>query len=146
MNVLVVFYSRRGKTERLALAAGVGAIQARANIRLRRLAPLASAEEIARDAEWSDNLERIKKDYIEPREIDAQWAEALILAAPKDCTAEMEKYLASAQLTGKIAAVLGGFSELAKRAGLKVAPGDCETEDGAIAQAYGRKTAQGVGV
>ena len=38
VNVLVVFYSRYGETERLALAAGLGAIQEEANIRLRRLA------------------------------------------------------------------------------------------------------------
>ena len=94
--VMVVFYSRRGQTEKLALAAGVGAIQARANIRLRRLADLASAEAIAADAEWSENLARMKKEYIAPREIDAQWANVGILAAPKDCSAEMERYLESA--------------------------------------------------
>ena len=37
INVLVVFYSRYGNAERIALAAGVGAIQARGNIRLRRV-------------------------------------------------------------------------------------------------------------
>jgi len=36
-NVLVVFYSRTGVTETQALAVGVGAIQGRANIRLRRI-------------------------------------------------------------------------------------------------------------
>ena len=33
INALVVFYSRYGTTEKLALAAGLGAIQADANIR-----------------------------------------------------------------------------------------------------------------
>ena len=47
INALVVFYSRHGETERLALAAGVGAVQARANIRLRRLKDLADAATIA---------------------------------------------------------------------------------------------------
>jgi len=37
VNVVVVFYSRTGSTERLALAAAVGAVQGRALIRLRRL-------------------------------------------------------------------------------------------------------------
>ncbi len=143
MNVLVVFYSRRGKTEKLALAAGVGAIQARANIRLRRLPDAASAERIAADAEWSENRERMKKDYIAPREIDAEWAEAVILAAPMDCPGEMEKYLESVRLEGKRAAVLGGFSDAAKRSGLKVVEGDCETEDSAVALAHGRRTAEG---
>ena len=37
VNVLVIFYSRSGATETLALAAAVGAVQARGSIRLRRL-------------------------------------------------------------------------------------------------------------
>lgn len=146
-NVMVVFYSRRGQTEKLALAAGVGAIQARANIRLRRLADLASAEAIAADAEWSENLARMKKEYIAPREIDAQWANVVILAAPKDCTAEMERYLESASsiLQGKIAAVLGGFANAAAQAGLKVVPGEHGSVDSDRALAYGRRAAQEVG-
>ncbi len=146
-NVLVVFYSRRGKTESLALAAGVGAIQARANIRLRRLPDLATADIISVDAEWSENLERMKKDYIAPREVDVQWANVVILAAPRDCTAEMERYLdaAGALLQGKTAAVLGVFADAAARAGLKVVPGDCTTEDNAVALSYGRMAAESGG-
>ncbi len=143
-NVLVVFYSRRGKTEKLALAAGVGAIQARANIRLRRLPDLASAETILRDAEWNENLERMTKDYIAPREIDAEWAQVVILAAPHDCTAEMERYLESARLEGKTGAVLGVFGGAAEKAGLKIVAGKHTTGDPAIACAYGRQAAGGM--
>jgi len=143
MNVLVVFYSRRGETEKLALAAGVGAIQARANIRLRRLTDLADAETIRRDPVWSENLERMKKDYIAPREVDGQWANVLILAAPADCMAEMEGYLEGSRATlhGKSAAVLGGFADLAARAGLTVVPGSATDRDRAVA--YGRLAASG---
>ena len=56
LNVLVVFYSRYGITEQLALAASVGAIQMRGSIRLRRLPDLADAEAIRADAVWSENL------------------------------------------------------------------------------------------
>ena len=142
MNVLVVFYSRRGETEALALAAGVGAIQARANIRLRRLPDLADAETIRQDTAWSENLERMKKDYIAPREVDAKWADVLILAAPRDRTTEMEQYLESAGpiLQGKIAAVLGGFGDVVARAGLTVVPGSGENRDSAVA--YGRLAAE----
>jgi hypothetical protein len=144
VNVLVVFYSRRGETEKLALAAGVGAIQARANIRLRRLIDLPEPATIQADAEWSENLARMKKDYIAPREVDPPWADALILAAPRDCTGEMERYLEAARelLQGKIAAVLGGFADAANRAGLTVAPptGAAEDRDGAVA--YGRLVAE----
>lgn len=143
VNVLVIFYSRYGDTEKLALAAGVGAIQARANIRLRRLPDLADAATIQSDAAWSENLERMKKDYIAPREIDAQWANLLILAAPRDGTLEMLRYLdlAGQSLKGKTAAVLGTFADAAERAGLTVVPGDRQLTS-SDALAYGRSAAE----
>jgi len=95
VNVLVVFYSRRGETEKLATAAGVGAIQARANLRLRRLKDLADAETIARDPVWKAALERLNMDYIAPREIDAQWADVILVASPADARTEMTRYLES---------------------------------------------------
>ena len=58
VNVLVVFYSRYGQTERLALAAGLGAIEAEGNIRLRRVADLAAPPQIEADAEWCRCLAR----------------------------------------------------------------------------------------
>jgi NAD(P)H dehydrogenase (quinone) len=142
VNVLVVFYSRRGETEKLALAAGVGAIQARANIRLRRLPDLADPETIQQDPAWSQNLERMKKDYIAPREVDGQWANVLLLAAPSDRAAEMERYLESARpiLQGKIAAVIGGFADAAAQAGLTIVPGSAGDRDSAVA--YGKRAAE----
>ena len=95
VNVLVVFYSRRGDTEKLATAAGVGAIQARANLRLRRLKDLADAETIARDPVWTMEIARMNMDYIAPREIDAQWADVILVASPVDAGAEMTQYLAA---------------------------------------------------
>lgn len=143
-NVMVVFYSRYGDTEKLALAAGVGAIQARANIRLRRLADLASAETIQADKRWSEMMPRWKKDYIAPREIDAQWAEVVILAAPRDATKEMEQYLesAAALLAGKTAAVLGSFGAAAERAGLKVVPWSEPLDEAPKCTAYGKLAAE----
>ena len=61
INALVVFYSRYGTAERLALAAGLGAIQADANIRLRRVADRADSATIEADAEWKTNRERFLK-------------------------------------------------------------------------------------
>jgi len=102
VNVMVVFYSRYGETERLALAAGLGAVQARANIRLRRLKDLANAETIERDPRWSENLQRMLADYIAPREIDADWADVILVASSPDSPAEMEQYLKALQVgTGK---------------------------------------------
>ena len=92
VNVVVIFYSRYGKTESLALAAGVGAIQARANIRLRRIPEIADSQ-------------AIENEYIAPREIDLDWADMLVLAIPSDAPDEMNRYLGSLKnLTGKIAA------------------------------------------
>ena len=95
VNALVVFYSRHGETERLALAAGVGAVQARANIRLRRLKDLAGASTIANDPLWTENLERMLPDYIAPREIDAEWADVILTASCPASPTEMEAYLKS---------------------------------------------------
>ena len=92
INALVVFYSRHGETERLALAAGVGAVQARANIRLRRLKDLADP---AADPVWIENLTRMLPDYIAPREIDADWADVILTASCPASPAEMEAYLKS---------------------------------------------------
>jgi NAD(P)H dehydrogenase (quinone) len=144
VNVLVVFYSRYGNAEKLALAAGVGAIQARANIRLRRLDDLASPETIQADAAWQENLKRMKKDYIAPREIDEQWADVLILSAPPDCLGEMERYLSPPKevLKGKLAAVIGTFGETATRAGLNVLPPSAAVQEGAGATNYGRAAAE----
>ena len=93
VNVAVVFYSRDGATEQLALAAGVGAVQARANIRLRRLKDLADPETIARDPRWTENLERMNRDYIAPREIDVDWAEVILVASCPDSPRETEQYV-----------------------------------------------------
>jgi hypothetical protein len=93
VNVMVVFYSRYGETERLALAAGLGAVQARANLRLRRLKDLADAATIERDPRWNENLQRMLADYIPPREIDADWADVILVAASPGSPAETEQYL-----------------------------------------------------
>ena len=93
VNVVVVFYSRYGNTEQLALAAGVGAVQAHANIRLRRLKDLADPGTIARDPRWTENLERMNRDYIAPREIDVDWADVLLVASCPNSLRETEKYV-----------------------------------------------------
>ena len=74
VNVLVIFYSCCGNTEKLALAAAVGAVQARANIRMRRLTD--SGEEIPA---CKEALARMRKEYIPPAPADAVWADAVIV-------------------------------------------------------------------
>ena len=82
VNVLVVFYSRFGATERLALAAAVGAVQGRANIRLRRLADTADETTIAGVPGWRENRDRMNREYVTPREADVSWANAILLGIP----------------------------------------------------------------
>jgi NAD(P)H dehydrogenase (quinone) len=74
--VLVIFYSRNGSTEKLALAAAVGAVQSRALIRLRRL------DDVDATSECTETLTRLRKEYIAPRETDVLAADGLIFVAP----------------------------------------------------------------
>jgi NAD(P)H dehydrogenase (quinone) len=77
-RVLVVFYSRRGSTEKLALAAAVGAVQARANIRLRRLPDMAEL------TDSNEETARMRKEYVTPAEADVLWADAIVFLLPPD--------------------------------------------------------------
>jgi hypothetical protein len=134
VNVLVVFYSRYGRAERLALAAGVGAIEAEGNIRLRRLPDDASAETIRADAAWQLSLERMNRDYVVPRPADPVWADVIVLATPAYTSREIEAYLAAlptlGAMAGKLAAPLtagedracDGVFAAAARAGLICVP------------------------
>jgi hypothetical protein len=74
VNVLVIFYSCCGRTEKLALAAAVGAVQARANIRMRRLTD--SGEQIP---QCTEALARMRKEYVPPAQTDVVWADAVII-------------------------------------------------------------------
>src|SRR3989442_322145 len=71
INVLVIFSCRSGSTEKLALAAAVGAVQARANIRLRLLPDTAG--------ESSEALDRMRREYVPPTRADVLWADAVII-------------------------------------------------------------------
>ena len=135
VNVLVVFYSRYGETERLALAAGLGAIQAEGSIRLRRVPDLASRERIEADVEWRRCLARMNRDYVAPRPADPTWADVIILAAPPDQAAEVDAFvqtlpslgpmhakLAAALATGDDAPCLATLFVTASRAGLISVP------------------------
>jgi hypothetical protein len=155
VNVLVVFYSRYGETERLALAAGLGAIQERANIRLRRLADHAEAATIAADAAWNGALARMQRDYVTPRPADPVWADLIILATPARSGGEVAAYAASlptcGPMTGKCAAPLAAGNDAsalrevyaaAACSGLLVAPSAIDAADAeagvAAARAHGR--------
>ena len=158
INALVVFYSRYGTTEKLALAAGLGAIQADANIRLRRVADHADAASIAADANWKKNLDRMNRDYVAPRPADPVWADVIILATPRRSDGEVEGYAASlpecGPMAGKLAAPLAadndagalrGIYASSACAGLLVAPSAIEGGDAiAGARLHGRALVRAV--
>jgi hypothetical protein len=92
VNVLVVFCSGVEAIEQLALAAAVGAVQGRANIRLRRL------------PDQPD--EAMNWEYVSPRDADAEWADAILVGAPPgELPPAFERYLAALNVGGKIGAV-----------------------------------------
>lgn len=110
-EVLVVFHCRSGGAERLALAAAVGAVQARALIRLRRLTDTGSEP-----SDSDETLTRMRKEYVAPTEADFLRADAMVFAAAAGFTPDAPEWrphfelLARLQsegaLQGKVAAVL----------------------------------------
>lgn len=106
-NVLVVFYSCCGETERLASTAAVGAVQARANIRLRRIPDLGADV----PSECADVLERMRQGYIPPSPVDVRWADAVVFLSSDDTghwPGLMDMFVGSGDgdaLAGKVALV-----------------------------------------
>jgi NAD(P)H dehydrogenase (quinone) len=82
LNILIVFCSHTGGTEKLALAAAVGAVQGRANIRLRHVRTDADDQTVASEPGWKEHRDRMSQEYIAPRETDLEWADAVIAGTP----------------------------------------------------------------
>jgi hypothetical protein len=83
MNILVIFHSEDADGENLALTLALGAVQAKGDIRLRRLGTETPANSI-------------HEGYIAPRDQDLEWADALVLAiAPRTfgLRSEVEEFL-----------------------------------------------------
>ena len=111
--ILVTFSCQTGDIEKLALGAAVGAVQARALIRLRRI----------HDVESDDNNEeviRMRKEYVKPAEADVVGADALIVAANANTnvlSAPWQEFLSllsrlsrEGKLNRKVGASIGGIS------------------------------------
>jgi multimeric flavodoxin WrbA len=121
INTLVTFSSRTGETERLALAAALGAVQANAFIRLRWLRENVDDQTIDSVPEWRENRDRMAKEYIGPREIDFLWADVLVLGMPArdgESSPEWKTYLdglnvlqSAGKLHGKVATAFSAGSD-----------------------------------
>jgi len=152
VNVVVVFQSRFGATEHLALAAAVGAVQGSALIRLRWLAEESGSDDPERP--------RMMREYVGPRETDANWAEAIVLAIPDrhaSLTPEFQSYLDSLRQMheqGKLAAkcavvVTAGaasnrFREAVAAVGIEVLPAASGADSATAARLSGRALAEHV--
>jgi hypothetical protein len=145
--VVVAFSSRCGTTEQLAHAAAVGAVNARALPRLRRLAQDGHPVPL----ECADTLRRMQKEYVPPTEADIAGAPALVIVPSAGMTpaseawqpfiALLDRLASTGTLAGKVAAVIdagdhqtvGSFaSALAARGFALIAA------DGGDARAHGR--------
>ena len=162
--VLVTFYSRRGATEKLAHAAAVGAVQGRAAIRLRRIPDVGADAALERFPESGAELERMRKEYVAPREADVLAADALIFGSPADVDAASPEWasymelLGRLQADGKLAGKVGvaipngpafdSFASAIRRLGLRALTADgsgaAGTDDVTRAVALGREVVSAV--
>ena len=123
--VLVIFSCQTGDTEKLALSAAVGAVQARALIRLRRIP----------DVDADDNNEevvRMRKEYVKPAEGDVVGADALIIAASADTNALSKPWQdilsllsrlgSEGKLGRKVGSSIGGLSTALEGLGFVTVP------------------------
>ena len=104
VTVVVTFYSRGGTTEDLAHAAAVGAVQARAAIRLRRVPDTDPEAALERAGDAREALRRMQKEYIAPREIDVAAADGLIFASPAGVEPSSPEWAAILDLLGRMQA------------------------------------------
>ena len=115
--VVVTFYSRCGETERLATAAAVGAVQSRAGIRMRRLVEADAERARMQRPECREHIDRMRREYVPPKEADLLAADALVVGTPPDLDATspewapfmamLEQLRGSGTLEGKSVAVVG---------------------------------------
>jgi len=157
-EVLITFHSRCGNTEKLALSAAVGAVQARANIRFRRLPDVGEIDFSAVSPECKKALERMRKEYVAPSEADLLRADAVIFVAPaafRPVSAEWTEHLdliqdlhSMGKLDGKVAAAIqsdAGLDSLASvilRLGFIMVPTGTQVDSVERALAHGRRAAE----
>ena len=164
--VMIAFYSTRGTTERLSMAAAVGAVQSRAHIRLRRMPDAAPVANLGERPEVTESLLRMKKEYVAPVEADVVASDALVFGVPGEFSwpsGEWRAYLdllvrlgSEGKLGGKVGLAFGSepglsaFSE-AIAALTGAAPGlgfalteSVPVEDVEHATALGRRVADAV--
>jgi hypothetical protein len=151
--VLIILHSRTGVTETLAMSHAVGAVQARALIRLRRVADGSPAGP-------AEALQRMLKEYVVPTEADLKGADAIAIAAPggarpsdpewAPCMSMIASLSAAGTLGDKVSAVVDtgdrvtsdAFATALLSHGLVVVPPpSAGPADAAAATTHGRRLA-----
>jgi len=97
-NILVVFYSRDGSVEELAKAISEGAREAGAEVRLRRVPDLVSADVMAKVPGWEERSKRMLSEYGAPSPADAEWADGILFGTPTrfgNTSAELKAFIDS---------------------------------------------------
>ncbi len=82
VKLLIVFYSRSGSTEALAVAAAEAACEAGAEVRLRRAREVVPAAVIDKVEKWRREADRMNGLHPEPETDDALWADAILFGTP----------------------------------------------------------------
>ncbi len=82
IKLLVLFYSRSGSTEALAIAAADAAREAGAEVRLRRAREVAPASVIDKSEDWRREADRMNALYPAPDTEDTLWADAILFGTP----------------------------------------------------------------
>jgi len=82
VKLLIVFYSRTGSTEQLAIAAAEAARADGAEVRLRRAREVVSASVLEKAPDWRKQAERMNGLYPEPETDDTLWADAILFGTP----------------------------------------------------------------
>ena len=120
---VIVFHATSESTETVAMSAAVGAVQARALIRLRRV-PDADTDEGRADRTGDpDARARMQKEYVPPTEADLLGADAVLIVPPagsSPASPEWQPFLA-------LLARLGAEGRLAGKVGAIVHTGDLGT-------------------
>lgn len=119
-KVLIVFYSRNSSTEMLAKAVAEGALEAGAEVRMRRVREVVGPDVMRQAPGWLENATEMNAKYEAPTEADAEWADAIVFGTPTrfgSISAELKAYIDglgglwfAGKLNGKVGSVFGSTS------------------------------------
>jgi NAD(P)H dehydrogenase (quinone) len=122
-KIAVIYYSATGNVHALAEAVAEGAVQAGAQVRLRRAAELATAEAVDSNPRWRAHVDATDDIQVATND-DVRWADGLAFGSPTrfgNISAQLKQFLdstgplwAAGELANKVAT---GFTSASNRHG-----------------------------